>query len=198
MGHLLGLDEYLAKHYEVSVFDKAVASGLPWELRLHGGRSVTATLTENRKWDVTLGPPGQAKEELQKIQVKYLYPADQSRAVKPLVKTDKKVKELALSPILSPRGRYFIKNKSLFPLLKEKEVLFFTLLEGEVIKGILTDFSRYDVTVALKGGLPVTILRHSIYDLRNKKDRSFLKSFQEEHRDWEKSPLFVPDPACPK
>jgi hypothetical protein len=191
MGYLLGLDEYLAANYEVSVFDKAVASGVPWELHLHGGRVVTATLSENRKWDVTLKAAGQEEEELQKIQVKYLYPAEQSRVVKPLVKSDKKVEELALTPILSPRGRYFIKNKSLFPFMKDKEVLFFTLLEGEIIKGILTDFSRYDITVALKGGLPVTILRHSIYDVKNKKGRSFLKSFQEEHRDWEKSPLFV-------
>ena len=67
------------------------------------------------------------------------------------------------------------------------------MLEGEIIKGIVTDFSRYDVTVSMKGGLPVTILRHSIYDLRNKKGRSFLKAFQEEHRDWEKSPLFEHD-----
>jgi len=45
--------------------------------------------------------------------------------------------------------------------------------------------------VSLKGEIPVTILRHSIYDLKNKKGRCFLKSFQEEHRDWEKSRLFV-------
>lgn len=191
MGHLLGLDAYLAANYEVSVFDKAVASGVPWELHLHGGRAVTATLLENRKWEVMLTAAGREKEELQKIQVKYLYPAQQGRSVKPLIKTDKKVKDLALGPILSPRGRYFIKNKSLFPLMKEGEVLFFTLLEGEIIKGILSDFSRYDITMNLKGGLPLTILRHSIYDVRNKKGRSFLKSFQEEHRDWEKSPLFV-------
>jgi hypothetical protein len=197
MGHLLGLDEYLAQNYEVSVFDKAVASGVPWELHLHAGRVVTATLTENRRWDVTLALAGQEKEELQKIQVKYLYPEDLSRAVKPLVKTDRKVRDLALLPIRSPRGRYFIKNKSLFPLMKEKEVVFFTLLEGDVLKGILTDFSRYDVTVALKGGVPVTILRHCIYDLRNKKGRSFLKSFQEQHRDWEKSPLFVQETPGP-
>ncbi|MEW6669091.1 MAG: hypothetical protein AB1512_28100 [Thermodesulfobacteriota bacterium] len=191
MGHLVGLDEYLAENYERSVFDQAVASGVPWDLHLHGGRVASARISENRRWDVTLEAAGGEKEELQKIQVKYLYPADLGRTVKPLVKPDQKVKALDLAPIISPRGRYFIKNKSLFPLMKEKEVVFFTLLEGEIIKGILTDFSRYDITVALKGGVPVTILRHSIYDLRNKKGRCFLKSFQEEHRDWEKSPLFV-------
>jgi hypothetical protein len=84
-----------------------------------------------------------------------------------------------------------VKNKSLFPLMKQKEVLFFTLLEGEIIRGIIADLSRYDITVSLKGGRPVTILRHAIYNIRNKEGRSFLRSFQEEHRDWEKRPLYI-------
>lgn len=41
--------------------------------------------------------------------------------------------------------------------------------------------------------LPVALLRHSIYDLR---DRCHLKSFQETHRDWQKSKYFVPLPPC--
>jgi hypothetical protein len=72
-----------------------------------------------------------------------------------------------------------------------REVVFFTLLEGEIIRGIISAFNRYDITVLLKGGTPLTILRHSIYDLRNKKGRCLLKSIQEKHRDWEKSDLFV-------
>lgn len=191
MGHLEGLNEYLAENYEVSVFDTAMASQEPWEMHLHGHRTVKTIVLENRKWDVTVGIGEQGREEIQKIQVKYLYPADLSEAIKPLVKMEKKVEELKLEPILSPHKRYFVKNKTLFPLMKEKEVLLFVLLEGEVLRGIVTDFSRYDVTVNLKGGVPVTILRHSIYDLRNKRGRCFLKSFQDEHRDWEKSSLYV-------
>lgn len=34
-------------------------------------------------------------------------------------------------------------------------------------------------------------MRHSILDLRDKKGRSFMKSFQEVHKDWENSGLFV-------
>ena len=64
-------------------------------------------------------------------------------------------------------------------------------MEGEIVKGIVTDFTRYDITVTLKGGIPVYILRHSVYDLRDKRGRCFLKSFQEKRRDWEKSDLFV-------
>ena len=191
MGHLLGLKEYLDKKYNTSVFDQAVASGKPWELYLHDRRTITATVLENRKWDITVQIAGQAKEELQKIQVKFLYPADLNEFVKPLIRIDRKVEALGLEAILAPGKRCFVKNKSLFPLMKEKDVLFFTLLEGEIIRGIIADFSRFEITVNLKGARPVTILRHAIYNLRNKEGRSFLKSFQEELRDWEKSPLYI-------
>jgi sRNA-binding regulator protein Hfq len=191
MGHLVGLDDYLAENYEVSVFDTAMTSGKPWEFHLHGHSVLRGVVLENRKWDITLDIAGKEKEELQKIQVNYLHPAELSESVKPLIKTDKKVESMNLEPILSPHKRYFVKNKSLFPLMKEKEVLLSTLLDGEVLRGIVTEFSRYDVTVSMKGGVLVTILRHAVYDLRNKKGRCFLKSFQDKHRDWEKSPLFI-------
>lgn len=191
MGHLLGLKEYLDEKYNASVFDEAMASGKPWEFHLHDRRTITATVLENRKWDATVQIIGQTKKELQKIQVKLLYPADLNESIKPLIKIDKQVEALGLSAILAPGKRSFVKNKSLFPLMKEKEVLFFTLLEGEMIRGIVSDFSRYEIAVSLKGGRPVTILRHAVYNVKNKDGRSFLKSFQEKHRDWEKSPLYI-------
>jgi hypothetical protein len=191
MAYLLGLKEYLDEAYGHSVFDEALNSGVPWCFHLHGRRSITARVLENLTYDVIVEIDDQGKEELPKIQTKLVYDAKLAQSVRPLIKTDKKVAELGLSPIFSPHKRFFIKNKSLFPLMSEKQVVFFNLLEGEVVRGIIAGFSRYDITVHLKGGIPITILRHSIYDLRNKKGRCYLKSFQETHRDWEKSDLFV-------
>jgi hypothetical protein len=191
MGYLVGLKEYLDEVYTNSIFDQALGSKQPWEFHLHGDRIVRATVLENLTYVLKVDIEGQGQEDLPKLQVKLLYPADIAELVSPLIKMDKKIKALAQSPIPSPGGRYFIKNKSLFPLMKEKQVVFFTLLEGEIIKGIIAGFSRYDITVNLKGSTPVTVLRHSIYDLRNKKGRCFLKSSQEKHRDWEKSDLFA-------
>jgi len=191
MGYLTGLEEYLDENYTNSIFDQALDSKHLWEFLLHGHRIVRAMVLENLTYDLKVAIEGQGEEVLPKIQVKLLYPADLSNSARPLIKIDEKTKELGMDPILSPHHRYFIKNKSLFPLMKEKQVVFFTLLEGEIIRGIITGFSRYDITVNLKGGISVTILRHSIYDLRNKKGRCFLKSFQETHRDWEKSDLYV-------
>jgi hypothetical protein len=191
MGYLLGLKEYLKETYGNSIFDQALESKQPWEFHVHDHRIFTATILENRTYELKLDIEGQREKNLAKIQVKLLYPGELAESVRTLIKIDKKIKALEQDPIVPLKERHFVKNKSLFPLLKEKEVVFFTLLEGEIVRGIITGFTRYDITVNLKGGMPVTILRHSIYDLRNKKGRSFLKSFQEKHRDWEKSECFV-------
>ena len=85
-----------------------------------------------------------------------------------------------------------MKSKSLFVLMKDREVVLFTLVEGETVRGIIGEFSRYDITVHVKEGLPVVLLRHSIHDLRSKRERCYLKSFQDVHRDGQKSIYLVP------
>jgi len=191
MGYLVGLEEYLGKFYNKSIFEQIVDSGELWEFHLHGLRTIKGRALENLTYDLKVNTKAQQEQVLSKVEIKLLHPAHLDESVRPLIKIDRGVQKLGLSPILSPRHRYFIKNKSLFPLMKDKEVVFFTLLEGEIIRGIISDFNRYEITVSLKGGSPVTILRHSIYDLRNKEGRCFLKSSQEKQRDWEKSHLFV-------
>jgi hypothetical protein len=191
MGDLLGLQDYLKESYEKSIFEQAKDSGQPWEFHIHGGRIIRGKILENPTYDLKMDIEGNGEQVLPKVEVKLVYPVNLSESVGPLIKTDEGVRALGLGPILAPRMRNFVKNKSIYPLMKDKEVVFFTLLEGEIIRGLITGFSRYEITMSLKNGNPVTILRHSIYDLRNKKGRCFLKKFQEEHRDWEKSPLFV-------
>ncbi len=166
MGYLSGLQEYLDKVYNISIFDQALTSNQPWQMHIHSHRIIKVKILENLKYDLSVNIDETGDEILPKTHVKLLYPEDLAGSVTPLLKTDKKVRDLALEPIPSPRNRYHIKNKSLFPLMEEKTVLFFTLLEGEIIKGIVAGFSRYEITVNMKGRIPVTILRHSIYDLR--------------------------------
>jgi hypothetical protein len=192
MGHLAGLKDYLDTGYKRSVFDQACASHTLWTLHLHGQRIVQTRIVENHTYDLKVAMADAGPEELAKIQVKYLYPAELSAAIKALIKVDKQVAGLKQAPILEPSKRYFIKNKTLFPLMEDKQVLFLTLLEGEIIRGIIADFSQYDITINLKGGIPVVILRHSIYDARDKTGRCLLKTVQDDHKDWQKSPLFVP------
>ena len=117
MGHLSGLKAYLDAVYNNSIFDEALDSKKPWEVHLHGHRIVRARVLESLTYDLKLDIEGQGEEDLLKIQVKLLYPAEQSESVRPLTKMDKKTRALALPPILSAGERYHIKNKSLFPLI---------------------------------------------------------------------------------
>lgn len=194
MEFLLGLQEYLNENYRTSIFDQAFESKQPYEFHLHGRRIVTAMVLENLKYDLKIalieGPPSDGTH-LPKTDVKLVYPAALSDAVRPLLKVDQKVRDLQLEPIIPTKKRHHIKNKSLYPLMKERQAVFLTLMEGEVLKGLINGFSRYEITMSLKGGTPVTILRHAVYDLRDKKGRCFLKSTQEIRRDWENSDLFV-------
>jgi hypothetical protein len=191
MAHLVGLQEYLGTAYRRSVFDQALASQQLWEFHLHAHRVVRARVTENQTYDLKVESADQGVIDLPKIQVKLLYPVELSASVTKLIKIDKKVQALELGPIPTHKGRYFVKNKTLFPLMQERQVVFFTLLEGETIRGLVAEFSQYDITVHLKGGVPVVILRHSIYDAHDKQGRCLLKSFQDTHKDWQKSALFV-------
>lgn len=191
MLQLKGLKEYQDERYALSVFDTASASGDFWVFSLHGKRSLQARVVDNDIYDIKLDLADGGEELVPKVNIKFIYPFEMAEKVQPQIKLDKKVRKLKLEPIVSPHQRYFIKNKSLYPLMMEKEVVFFTLLEGEIVRGLIADYSQYDITVNLKGGIPVTIFRHSVYDLRNKKGRCFLKSVQKKSRDWQKSSLYV-------
>lgn len=190
MAQLQGFSDYKKTHYHTSSFDALEAGGEPTRFLLHGGASLTGPVTRQTPYDIYVA--GDEGETLvPKVEVKCHFPASSEEALTKLIKVDKKVKAMDLGPIHAPAHRYFIKNKTLYPLIKERQVMFITLLEGEIIKGLVENFSRYDIEMRMKGGVAITVLRHAVYDMRDKKGRCYLKSFQKQARDWQRSELFA-------
>ena len=190
MEKLHGFSEYKKAHYQSSCFTRFIREGAPALLLCHEERLVEGVILEESPFDLVI----KTEEEsftLPKVEVKACAAADQKENLSKLIKKEKKVAAKKLAPILAPGLRHFIKNKSLFPLMVERNVLFFTLLEGEIIKGLVTGFSRYDVVVHMKGGVEITLLRHAIFDVRDKKGRCYLKSVQKKTRDWKKSEVYA-------
>ena len=189
---LSGFTEYKRSHHTQSVFNTAMASNSPWRIHLHGQPPVTARIVENDKYDIVIASEEAGQCTIKKLFVCFLYPPDMQEKILPLIKkTDKKVEKMNLEPTENLKERHFVKNKTLYPLMKEREVLFFTLLDGTIIRGLVQGFSMFDITVGMKGGVPLTFLRHSLYDVKNKAGRCFLKSVQETSQDWKKSDLYV-------
>jgi hypothetical protein len=169
------LKQYLDENYAKSAFDLALNDPLPWVYHLHGRQIVQARLVQNTVYEVVLTIDDQPQQEIKKTNIKLLYPASLAQSAAKLIKTDPKVQARHLESIISPKDRHHIKNKTLFPLMQQRTVLFITLLEGEIIRGLVSAFSRYDLTVNLKGGIPVVAMRHSILDVRDKQGRCYLK-----------------------
>lgn len=190
-GQLTGLKEYLAEHDSHSIFDDVLDSGTAWNFHTHPGRVITARLTGLETYDVTLTAEAGEPETLRKHDIHFLYPAEQAAAVEKLVKPDKGVEKLGLEPTVFHRERQFVKNKTLFPLMEERTVVFITLRDGAVIRGLITGFSRYDIHVSMKGGVAVTLLRHSLHNIQDKDGRGYLKAEQQKRKDWKKSSLFI-------
>ena len=132
--HLAGFREHLDAGYKQSVFERALATQDLWACHLHAHRMERLRVTANLTYDLQVDVGGKAPEDLPKLHVKLLYPAAQAAAVAPLIKSDPRVQAQGLKPIPSPAARHHVKNKSLFVLMKDRDVVFFTLLEGEVVK----------------------------------------------------------------
>jgi len=187
---LIGLREYLYNNNHVSIFTQITAAD-NYELHLHQQFIVQAKVIENLQYEVKLKYENEQQVTIvQKQNIKFLYAREFSTAVLAQLKSDHTVRQMGHSPIQQISQRHHIKNKTLYPLMQEREVLFFTMLEGEILRGIVTGFSRYEINLKLKGGVPVTLFRHGIYDVRNKAGRCFLKKIQEKSRDWQKSQIF--------
>ena len=192
MNYLSGFSEYRKANQNKSIFQTAMASDTIWCIHLYGQDPVTAKIVGIDTYEITIDSEETGQSIIKKLFVKFLYPVEMKDKIQSLLKKkDKKVKKLNLELTENLKERNFIKNKTLYPLMKEREVVFFTLLDGDIIRGIIQDFSMFDITVGLKGGIPLTFLRHCIHDVRNKAGRCFLKSFQQEAQDWKKSGLYV-------
>lgn len=195
MYRISGFNHYLEQNYDRSTFSELLASGDSWYFHLHGGERIVARIVADRVYDFDALPAdtdasaSAVPRAIAKLEVKLMYPAEFRGQVEKLLKTDEKVAERDMSPIAKPGERNHIKNRSLFPLMRENVVVFVTLFEGEVVRGLIGGFSRYEIMVKLKGGIPVTVLRHAVYDIRDKQGQCYLKSVQQQAKDWLKSNL---------
>jgi sRNA-binding regulator protein Hfq len=191
MAFLAGLSDFLAKNYAHSTFEEAAHLEALYCLHLHGHTTLQAALIADKTYDITITAPDGSQQELPKITIKMLHPAELTDRVLPQITLDESVRSLGLGPITVARQRNFIKNKSLYTLMREQEPLVVTLLEGEILRGSIHSFSRYEIVLALQGGEQVVILRHAVHDIRNNQECSFLKASQQSLRHWTKSKLYI-------
>jgi sRNA-binding regulator protein Hfq len=170
-----GLQVYMKAHEKDSVFEREVGKESSWCLFFHGSQRRKGRIRANSTYEFDLLSQDGTVEQAHKVRVKMLCEASREQEVLERLKTNESKKAAPEGPHFGPRYRHHIKNKTLFPLMNRKEVLFFTTLEGDVLRGVVTGFSRFEINLSMKGGVPVVLLRHAVLDVMDKKGRSYTK-----------------------
>ena len=74
--------------------------------------------------------------------------------------------------------------------LKGRQAITASVVANHTYEVDLTVVGEKEIRMLLKGGIPLVILRHAIYDLRDKQGHCYLKSVDEKKRSWKRSSHF--------
>jgi len=172
LGHA-SLDQVLAKRRlaahrtefrDRSCLTDAVNAGTPAVLALQN-RRITALVQSVQPYTFTVLEDGKDQpEEIHKLQLKYSYQPDDWKKVRKGLKKDKAVSAAAQAPSERPQDRYTCSDKRLFRYMDKAKPVTVTTLEGDVVKGTITWFGRYEFGMDV-GGAPLVVLRHALQDL---------------------------------
>jgi sRNA-binding regulator protein Hfq len=145
-----------------SCLDRAVQEQVRLGLALHGGRNDEGLVSAIDAYTFTFTGRGGEEESIHKLQVKYAFDAENRKKVRRVVKVDKDVAAKAKEPIVRPQDRYSCSDKRLFSVMDANEEVVITLLEGDVLRGHVTWFGRYEFGLQVKGGVNITVFRHAL------------------------------------
>ena len=169
LGHA-SLDQVLARRrLETHRVDHRDRSALVPEARLtlalHDGRALKGRVVGVEPYQVVFQPDGGEVETLHKLKLLYTYAPDDWKGVKKGVKSEKRASDSA-EPAVRPQDRYSCSDRRLFGYLDRQIEVQVSLLDGEVLRGHLTWFGRYEFGLKLRTDAEVTVFRHALRDIQ--------------------------------
>lgn len=192
---LEGFREYIEAGMTPPVFDELARCKEPAVFYCCDGSVLTGTVVANLTYDVILSLSGMTEESpvektVSKTEILFICRDTDASALSAQLKRCKTGDIQPVEPLRRAVERHHIKNKTLYPLMRERQVVLITMLNGLVLRGLVSGFNRYEISLSLKGGVPVGVLRHGVLKAQNKDGRSLLKADQETLQDWKKSPFY--------
>jgi sRNA-binding regulator protein Hfq len=159
------LDAYVTLHREKSVLAERLEDKKPVGLALHGQRTMLGIIQDVDVYEFKLLVEGTAEPILlHKLQAKYAWDPDEYKLVKKGIDASKDGRK-ATEPIWKPQDRYPCSDKRLFAYKKADKVVLAHLLEGEVLRGRVTWFGRWEFGLAMRAGGTATVFRHALKQL---------------------------------
>lgn len=191
MGYLRGFKETVEKAYKQSAFDLAKNSGQRWRFYMADGGCEVGKVIENKKYEFILEPEANTTKEIKKLSVELMFPDALTGKLETFIRTDESLIEDKHEVSVAIKERHHIKNKTLYPLVMDKERVSITTYSGKIIEGVITTFTHFELLLTLGEKLPVIILRHCVLKADSLKGVNLLKEYQRVEKPWRKSRFWV-------
>jgi len=162
--------QYLKENYERSVLKTAESNGVAYVFGIFPNLAETGTVVKDDKFEFDLNS-GEEQKRIHKLTLKFMIEEPHWAAAQKQIKTDQPVVALGRTPAEKVLDRYKLRDSHIFEVLENRQVLFITTLAGDLLRGIVDWFSQYEIGMLLKGGVPLTLFRHAIHEVRTKEGR---------------------------
>jgi sRNA-binding regulator protein Hfq len=157
------LNSHLTLHADRSSLVDAQKEGRAWRFALHGSRLLTAQVVAIDRYEVRLAPKGGGEEEtFHKLQFKLAWRPEEDKLARKGFRWDKELRASPQAPVERPQDRFGCSNRKLFSWIEDDTKLALTTLEGEVVHGKLSWFSRYELGVNIRDKAEVVVFRHAL------------------------------------
>lgn len=181
VGYLEGFSEARDRINARTLLDDVVASEEPWRLYLSNGIQQTGIIRSLTPYMFKVEIDG-AEQELHKHELEMLCPNAMAAVMEPLFDLDQRLHAQKRGPILDVSKRAPLRNTMLYICNVDKIPVEVTIIGGQRFRGLLTDFTRYEMQISFTPKLSVIVLRHAIHSMFTKDDVDLCNPRQEETR----------------
>jgi sRNA-binding regulator protein Hfq len=159
------MEQHVEQNQQRSCLEDTKAAGAALSIQLTGGERVEGKVVTVEPYEVVV-QAADGERRLHKLTLKAAWSPDDYKKVRKIIRRDKELGEHPLPVPVRPQDRYGLSDKRLFRYLDAALLVDFTLVEGEIFRGQVAWFSRYEIGLTLKGGGALTLFRHALHDVR--------------------------------
>lgn len=154
----------MKEHRAENLTRTALTQGAQVALARFGGEETRGEIVEVGPYAVEVKSEDGETSEIHKLDLRYVFDPNDWKGVKRASKKSK-TEDPDVRPAPRPQDRYTCSDRRLFTYIDKKAEVSVTLLDGQVFRGTVAWFSRYEFGLVLKGDLEIAVLRHALGDL---------------------------------
>lgn len=155
-------EAYRATHAGRSVFDEAVQDGAPRWFGLVDGSGVEAVVRRVDRYDVEV-VAGSQRALWAKREVTLVGRVVDASQIRRELRRDRQVPREA--PAAHPKDRYPLGDRRLFRYVESEHEVRLALVSGHAVRGVVVGFARFELSLRVRGGAVVRVLRHAVSHL---------------------------------